>query len=135
MNKAALDKFCSMDDTDMMFAIKRWSKHPDVVLQTLCNGILNRRLLKCQLHDEPIDDDTLLAARQKAAGQLGISVEEAAFLVFSGEAVNTIYKMDDEHINVLFKDGQVKNIAQVYNPLIHQTLSTPVKKFYICQLK
>ncbi|WP_153795844.1 HD domain-containing protein [Foetidibacter luteolus] len=135
MNKAALDMFCSMDDTDMMFAIKRWSKHPDVVLQTLCDGILNRRLLKCQLHDEPIDEGTLHAIRQKVAGQLGISIEEAAFLVFSGEAVNTIYKMDDEHINVLFKDGQVKNIAQVYNPLIHQTLSTPVKKFYICQLK
>jgi len=87
------------------------------------------------LHDNPVDEDILQRLKEKVAGQLGISVEEASFLVFSGEAVNTIYKSDDEQILVHFKDGTVKNISEVYNPLIHQTISTPVKKFYICELK
>lgn len=135
MDKESLELFCNMDDDDMMFAIKRWSNHPDIVLSTLCKGILNRRLLKCHLHDNPVNEEALERLKEKVAIQLGISVEEASFLVFSGEAVNTIYTSDDEQILVHFKNGTVKNISQVYNPLIHQTISTPVKKFYICELK
>ena len=135
MDKDSLELFCSMDDNDMMFAIKRWSNHPDIVLSTLCKGILNRNLLKCHLHDNPVSEDLLERLKERVARQLGISMEEASFLVFSGEAVNTIYKSGDEQILVHFKDGNVKNISDVYNPLIHQTISTPVKKFYICELK
>ncbi len=40
----------------------------------------------------------------------------------------------DEQINILFKDGTVRDISQVDNALIHRTLSSPVKKFYICYL-
>jgi hypothetical protein len=32
----------------------------------------------------------------------------------------------------LFKDGEVKDISEVDNALIHKTMATPVKKFYIC---
>ena len=64
--------------------------------------------------------------------KLGISEEEAGYFVFTGEAVNTMYKTSDERINILFKDGDVKDISQVDNALIHKTLSSTVKKFYIC---
>jgi hypothetical protein len=37
-------------------------------------------------------------------------------------------------INILFKDGSVKDISQVDNALIQQTLASTVKKFYICHL-
>jgi uncharacterized protein len=40
----------------------------------------------------------------------------------------------NERINIAFKDGSVRQISQVDNPLIHQTLSTPVKKFYFCSM-
>jgi hypothetical protein len=59
-------------------------------------------------------------------------VDEARYLVFSGQAVNTTYNFTDERINILFRDGTVKDISQVDNALIHQTLASPVKKFYIC---
>jgi hypothetical protein len=45
-----------------------------------------------------------------------------------------MYKKDDERINILFKDGAVKDISAIDNSLIHQTVSSPVKKFYICSL-
>jgi hypothetical protein len=37
-----------------------------------------------------------------------------------------------EQINILFKDGSVKNISEVDNALINQSLFGAVKKFYIC---
>jgi hypothetical protein len=63
---------------------------------------------------------------------LSISIDEASYLVFDGEAENYLYNPNNEKINILFKDGSVRDISQVDSPLIHQNLSRPVKKFYIC---
>ncbi|HEX8460727.1 MAG TPA: phosphohydrolase, partial [Segetibacter sp.] len=64
--------------------------------------------------------------------KLNISEQEGGYFVFAGELVNTMYKTKDEQIRILYRDGQVKNISEVDNALIHTTLSSPVKKFYIC---
>ena len=130
-----IDTFCRIDDADVMFGVKKWSMHPDVVLQTLSNGLLNRWLLKCTLQNEPVDESLLIKLRQAAAKRLNISEHEAGYLVFTGVAENTTYKMADEHINILFKTGEVREISQVDNPLIQPSLSMPVKKFYLCQLR
>ena len=46
--------------------------------------------------------------------------------------LGSLYNPNNERINILFKDGDVRDISQVDSPLIHQNLSHPVKKFYIC---
>ena len=135
VKKDFIEEFCRLDDADVMFAVKRWSHHNDVVLSVLSNGLLNRNLLKCTLHNEQVDDETLHRIRKAIAKRLDIPVKEAAYLAFTGDAENTAYKLTDEHVNILFKNGDVKDISQVDNPLINQTLSVPVKKFYICQLR
>lgn len=132
MNERALQHFVKLDDFDFMHAIKTWSLHQDVVLSTLCNGILNRKLLKIKLEAQPFIKKAVHQKLQNTCQKLNINEQEAKYLVFTGEAVNTTYKTEDEHINILFKNGQVKNISQVDNALIHKTLSSPVKKFYIC---
>src|SRR4051812_7448307 len=79
-----IDAFCSIDDSDIMFAIKRWSRHPDKVLSILSNGLLNRLLLKCTLQNTPVDSGLVATARKAVARRLRICEEEAASLVFSG---------------------------------------------------
>jgi hypothetical protein len=64
--------------------------------------------------------------------ELSVDQEDAGYFVFTGEAANTTYNPVDEKINILFKDGSVRDISQVDNALIQQTLSSPVKKFYLC---
>jgi HD superfamily phosphohydrolase len=135
MDDRALDQFCLLDDVDITAAIKIWSRHADKVLSTLCYHLLNRQLFHCQLQAVPFDEQLVVQQQAAIAQKMGISVEEAGYFVFTGEAVNTTYQLGDERINMLFKDGSVKDISQVDNPLIHQTLSTPVKKFYICSLR
>lgn len=130
-----IEAFCRIDDADVMFGIKKWSMHPDIVLSTLSTGLLNRWLLKCTLQNEPVDEAVLAKLRKAVMKQLHISEHEAGYLVFTGEAENTTYKMSDEHINILFKNGEVREISQVDNPLIQPSLSMPVKKFYLCQLR
>jgi HD superfamily phosphohydrolase len=130
-----LEEFCMLDDYDVASSIKAWALHDDKVLSILCKSLLNRNLLKCRLQTTPFDEEVIQNKRKALAKQLNISVDEAAYFVFTGEAVNTTYALADEHINILFRDQTVRDISKVDNPLIHQTLSMPVKKFYICELK
>jgi len=134
INKEMLDKFSQLDDIDVSFAIKRWSNHPDFVLSELCKRLLNRKLLKIKLQSEPFEESFLQQKLADACLSLGVDEEAASYFVFNGEADNTMYNMGDDKINIVFKDGTVKDIANIDNPLIHQTISAPIKKFYICSL-
>jgi HD superfamily phosphohydrolase len=132
MDEPALQKFVRLDDSDFMHAIKVWSRHTDKILSMLCQGILDRKLLKIKLQAEPFVQDFMQQKVRETCQRLKLDVSEAEYLVFSGEAVNTMYKTNDERIDILFKDGSVKDISQVDNALIHKTVTSTVKKFYIC---
>jgi hypothetical protein len=127
-----LELFTSLDDTDVVASLKAWCNHPDKLLSFLCNAVLNRRLFKVRLQAEPISPAMLQEKKILSAEKAGINIDESDYLAFTGEAVNRLYDPYDEHINILFKDGSIRNISQVDNALIHENLSRPVKKFYIC---
>ncbi len=134
MNLETLDKFCKLDDGDLLVAVKKWSEHEDIVLQALSNKLLNRELLKIKIQSEPFEAAFVAQKLQAAANFYNINATAAGYFVFTGEADNTMYKTTDEHINILFKDGSVKDITAIDDPLINQTISAPIKKFYICYL-
>ena len=130
-----LEKFTKLDDTDVMCTIKNWCNHFDKILSRLCRGLVERKLLKVKFAPEPFDLLMVDTLRSDVAQKLGISEEEARYFVFTGEAVNTTYNPYDEHIRVLFKDGTVSDISKVDNALIHQQVSAPIKKYYLCYLR
>lgn len=134
MNDGTLDLFCSLDDHDIMHALKSWSKHPDRILSLLCSRFLNRQLYKSRIQAEPFDNAFVKAKEKEVSEKFGIGLASIHYLCFTGEATNTLYQTVDERINILFRDQTVKDISQVDNALIHQNLSAPVKKNYICLL-
>ncbi|GAC1439385.1 MAG: HD domain-containing protein [Sediminibacterium sp.] len=134
MDAVALQKFCSLDDHDVMHAIKYWSGHTDPILSLLCRRFLNRELYKIRIQAEPFGAGYIRQKEQLAIDSFGIRPADVHYLCFTGEATNTLYQTVDERINILFKDGSVKDISRVDNALIHQNLSAPVKKNYICLL-
>jgi len=135
MENITLEKFCSIDDYDVLMAIKSWGQHPDVVLSTLCRGLLNRRLLKVKYFQEPVPSFILDEKLDEVAGRLNISRDEASWLAFSGTAQSRTYNFENERIHILFKDGTVKDISEVNNALINENLKGTIKKYYICYLR
>ena len=127
-----LDEFCKLDDYDVMFAIKSWINHPDKILSLLCRSVIDRHLLKIIYSDHEIPEDLLNEKRNLAVEYLKITKEDSDYLVFTGEAENRTYNNKTEHIHILFKDNSVKDISEVDNALINQSLFGSVKKFYIC---
>lgn len=130
-----LDTFCQLDDHDVMATIKNWSRHPDKILSVLCRSLVNRNLLKVKLQAEAFDPVWVAEKKKEAASSLNLSFEDTDYFVFTGVASNTTYDPGDERINVLFKDGTVKDISEVDNALIQRNLSSTIKKHYICYLR
>jgi len=134
-DKNLLDKFSQLDDYDVVATIKSWMRNPDPILSKLCQLLIDRRLLKVKLQAEPFEESTVSDMRNAICGMTGVTLEESDYFIFTGEAQNTTYDSSEERINILFRDGTVKDISKVDNALIQDTLSRPVKKFYICYLK
>jgi len=132
MQNITLDQFCSLDDTDVLMAIKSWCSHSDKILSSLCRGIINRELLKVKYSSSPIDIETLQSRKESTAGILGLTLQEAGWLVFTGEASSTTYNFEEQQIKILFKNGEVKNISAVDDALINESLRGNIKKYYIC---
>lgn len=130
-----LDIFCSLDDFDVMATVKNWMDHSDNILSTLCKGLVDRKLYKVKLQLESFDTSLVNAKKKELMQRFNISNKEADYFVFTGEAVNTTYDPQDEKINIIFKDGSVRDISKVDNALIHQQIASPVKKQYFCYLR
>ena len=135
IHTVTLDEFCSLDDYDVLTVIKEWSNHSDVILSTLCKGIINRQLLKIKYFADPVDEKILQQKTAEASAKMNLSKEETAWLVFKGETATSMYNSENENIHILFKDGTVKDISAVDNALINQNLSGKVKKYYICYVR
>jgi hypothetical protein len=131
-SEITLNLFCSIDDTDVMMAIKTWCNHEDPVLSALCKGIINRKLFKLTFRNTPFSADELALKQKELGEKLGLDDEASSWMAFVGEASSSTYNFEDERIQILFKDGTVKDISTVDNALIHENLRGKVKKYYIC---
>lgn len=133
--ESVLSRFASMDDYDVMSTMKAWTAHPDKILSLLCSALINRQLLKIKFRGDAFTQQEVDEIRSNICKTLSVSEAEANYFVFTGEAINTTYNPAHEHINILFKDGSIKDISHVDNALIQHNLSGPMKKFYICYYK
>jgi len=129
-----LKAYCQLDDMDILSAIKKWQHHSDKVLSILCSRILNRKCFKCRMQSDPISDQEWDTACQQVKAQFELNDDELSYLCFKGEASNTLYKQGDETIKILLKNGSLSTISEIDNALINESLSAPIKKFYICLL-
>ena len=135
IESVTLEQFCSIDDYDVLMAIKKWAADDDKVLSILCQGILDRHLLKVKYFSEPVSNEMLSGKIMEVSKKLNLSTEDAKWLAFDGEAASSTYNFENDHIHILFKDGTVKDISEVDNALINENLRGTVKKYYICYLR
>ncbi|MCB9055530.1 MAG: HD domain-containing protein [Chitinophagales bacterium] len=133
-----LDAFCRLDDHDMMTTIKNWTTHSDKILSLLCSSIVERRLFRIKLQAEPFDTNLIAEKNKIISEKTGMTGGDLSYLSFTGEISNTTYDTRDEKINILFKDGSIKDISKVDHALINYENSIAygeVKKHYFCYLR
>ncbi len=131
-----LDKFAELDDADILSAVKVWSNYPDKVLSTLCHNFTNRKLFKVIMLKNKEEGEELRASYlEKYKAKFGFDEREASYFI-SEEIVSTdTYSPQDETIDILYKDGTVKDIAEASDMLNIQVLTKKVEKHYLCYFK
>jgi len=134
-SEEALQHFAMLDDSDVICAIKVWSMHPDVVLSTLCKSFTDRRLFKVEIGTKPIEAEKRQKQLKQYMSHFNVSVEDAAY--FMGEEIvsTDTYSPEDDNINILYKDGTIKDIADASDMLNIAVLTKKVEKYYYCYFR
>ena len=131
-NPDCLENFIQLDDNDIWTALKVWSNHPDKVLSTLSLGMINRNIFKVENSAEPIGEDRIKELTLQISQQLGITLSEANYFVSTPSIEKNMYDPADDSIDIIYKDGAIKNIAEASDMLNISLLSKKVKKYYLC---
>lgn len=131
-NPDCLENFVQLDDNDIWTALKVWSTHRDKVLSTLSLGMINRNIFKVEIQTEPISEERKKELTLQISQQLGITLSEAGYFVSTSGIEKNMYDPADDSIDIIYKDGTIKNIAEASDMLNISLLSRKVKKYYIC---
>ena len=128
----ALENYALLDDNDIWCALKVWCHHPDKVLSLLSQDMVNRRIFKVEVSDEPASEEKITVIRTELAERYKLPYEETSYLVDASTVEKDMYRMEDDSIEILFDDGSSKDISQVSDMLNVELLSKKVRKHYLC---
>ncbi|MDX2002616.1 MAG: HD domain-containing protein [Chitinophagales bacterium] len=134
-DKAALDHFAQLDDYDMFTSLKVWAEHEDRVLSILCTAMTHRKLFHVNLESIEVPNERVRELERQVVEEYHLTPEEAAYLVMTGSTSNNAYNLDDNRIQILYKDGRLVDVADATDQLNMQYLSKSVTKYYLCYPK
>ena len=127
-----LQLYAELDDSDIWSALKVWKHYDDRILATLATDLLDRKLFKVEVSEEPPTEEYLQDIRERISQTMGIPVADTALLMNLTEIGKDMYNPEDDSIGILYKDGTVKDISEASEILNVQLLSKKIRKYYLC---
>jgi len=130
-----IDQFTRLDDSDIYSAIKAWSTHSDKTLSVISRNLIDRKLPKISIQKTPFEQERIHKLREMVKEAYGIGEVEIGHLVFDSEIANNAYNAIKDKILIKYKSGEVLNITEASDNFNIQSLTEPVKKYFICYPK
>ena len=134
-NPELLNYFAELDDSDIYTSLKYWKNNPDIILSSLSNMILNRKLLKIKVQNTAFNSSEIEKELKKVQKQFNISKQEAKYFVFSDKVSNNTYNIEKTNINILMKNGDVIDIISASDYFDIKALNKTVNKYFLCYPK
>ena len=134
-NDKCLENYIKLDDNDIWTSLKIWCDHPDTILSTLSQGIINRKLFKVKVTENNITKERKSEIIQSISNQLNITKKDAEYFFFVNTIGKDMYSKEDDSIEIMYKDGETRDIAYASDMLNISTLSKKIRKYYICSLR
>lgn len=129
-----IERFSNLDDYDIFFFIKQWTKSPDKILKNLSESLVFRRLPKLLLSKSPPDEEYINNLKNRILSSISINEADLTYYLFSGSVSNNAYNTLDDKINIL-TDNKLIDISEASDMLNLSVLSKEVKKYYVCAPK
>ena len=131
-NPEAINNFSMLDDSDMICAIKVWSTHSDIVLSVLCKAFTDRHLFKVEVGTDVVKDPIRQQYLRQYQQHFGVTTNEAEYFMGEETVSTDTYSPEDDTINILYKDGTIKDIADASDMLNISVLTKKVEKHFFC---
>lgn len=132
--KDLLKWYAALDDSDLLSAIKVWINSGDKVLGVLCECFSNRQLFKGKLLSSSLTDEERKVLCDEYVARFGVSKAEAEYFFVEHVSTSNTYSEKGEAIDILYKDGSVRNIAEASEMLNMETLTYKPQKRYLFRL-
>jgi HD superfamily phosphohydrolase len=130
-NAENLNTFSRLDDYDIIGAIKDWTLHDDFILAYLSNAIINRKLPKISIENEPISTQRIAVLKQQILADYPVKESELHYIIDSGSIGNQVYSKTDSPILIYHKDGTIHNLSDSSEQLNFDSLHYNNKKYYL----
>lgn len=128
-----LSMYQELDDNDIWSSLKVWKHHDDVILSTLSTDMVERKIFKVEVYDEPIPEERIETISKEISNKMGISVNDAkTYMMNVSEIQKDMYDTNDDSITILYKDDVTKDISDASELLNVQLLSKKIRKYYLC---
>ena len=128
-----LSMYQELDDNDIWSSLKVWKHHEDVILSTLSADMVERRIFKVEVYDEPIPEERIDTISKDISSKMGISINDAkTYMMNVSEIQKDMYDTNDDSITILYKDDVTKDISDASELLNVQLLSKKIRKYYLC---
>ncbi len=125
-----LNQFAQLDDYDIWAAIKSWTNSKDKILSELTTSLINRKLYKIKLSNEPLGQ--LKKELEKSLIEKGVANEDFSYYLTSGSISNAAYMAHNQKVRLLKKDGSVVDIEKTADLPNIKAMSKIVTKYYLC---
>jgi hypothetical protein len=134
-NTELSDNFSKLDDNDVISSVKVWSENSDPVLSDLCKRLVNRRLFKIELQNNPFSNEYIDGLRQRLIKLFPHYADDYDSYLIHGSTVNNAYDLGHDNIFVLQKNGKLLDVSMASDQLNMFALSKPVVKHFLCYPK
>ena len=128
----ALRNYGLLDDSDIWCALKDWMSSDDQILSLLATNLINRHIFRVEIHEEPITQERIDEVLKILMAYYGISREEASYLISVDIIEKDMYDVNDDRIDILYRDGTIRDIADASEILNVALLSKKIRKYYLC---
>ena len=128
----ALQYYSELDDSDIWSAMKAWKHHSDKILATLATDMLDRHIFKVEVLEEEPTPERINELKRSIAQKMDISYEDAHYLMSLNTIQKDMYNVDDDKIQILYKNGEIRDISEASELLNVQLLSKKIRKYYLC---
>ncbi len=135
-DREMLDRYARLDDMDIYASLKEWQFCDDKVLSFLSYGIINRKLFRIELENEPISAQKINKITTSVKAAYNIEDEfDLQYYVFNDVTTNSAYNLEANNINIKLRSGKVTDVTHASDHLNLAALADTVVKHYICYPK
>ncbi len=127
-----LNLFAKLDDYDVFTAIKNNIENSDFTLSYLSKGLLNRKLFKIEMQNEPFSEKYKRRIEENVRRYFAKEKVEIEYLVFDGVESISNYSTKGEEIKILLKGGKVLPMSSCAD---HGIIPRRIEKHYLCYPK